>query len=224
MTRQISRLLHHVRIRLLLAISPATLFQAIGQLDWYRDTLREWIDDSLVRPEQHILEVGCATGYLTAHLASKGHHVTGIDLSPSMIEEAGNQYPQIDFRVAKADRQHFWDGQFDGVAAASVINVTDDPGEFIDNIHPLCKPGGWITLLFPASEFYDDGLKALVEDLALTGFSEAALTAWHRLAPKMEVDAVNNILQHAGFADLKTRMLFSGMVAAVSAKKRLAEG
>ncbi len=222
--RQTSRLLHHAWIRLLLAFSPATLFQAIGQLDWYRDTLREWIDDSLPRPEQRIVEVGCATGYLTAYLAGKGHRVTGIDLSPRMIEEAGNRYPQIDFRVASASRQHFGEAHFDGIAAASVINVTDDPGDFLDNIYPLCRPGGWLTLLFPASGFGDDELEALVADLGLTGFSEAALTAWHRLAPKMEVDAVKIFLQQAGFADIETRMLLSGLVASVSARKHPVTG
>ncbi len=222
--QQALRLLHAARIRLLLAFSPATLFQAIGRLDWYRDTLREWIDDALDQPEQRILEVGCATGYLTAYLAGTGHHVTGIDLSPRMIEVAGKRHPEIDFRVAEASRRHFAEAHFDGVAAASVINVTDDPGEFVGDIHPLCKPEGWITLLFPASGFGDDGLKALVAGLGLTGFSEAALTAWHRLAPKMEVGVVKLMLQRAGFADLETRMLLSGMVAAVSARKRPAAG
>ena len=36
-----------------------------------------------------ILDVGTGSGFFAVLLAEKGHHVTGIDLTPAMIEEAG---------------------------------------------------------------------------------------------------------------------------------------
>src|SRR3954452_2651710 len=35
-----------------------------------------------------ILELGCATGFVTLELAHRGYHVTGLDVSPAMIEVA----------------------------------------------------------------------------------------------------------------------------------------
>lgn len=40
---------------------------------------------------QKILDAGTGTGFLAFLLAEKGHQVTGIDLTPEMIGEAGGQ-------------------------------------------------------------------------------------------------------------------------------------
>ncbi len=40
--------------------------------------------DSCFPPGSHILEVGCGTGIDLARLASRGHRVTAIDISPAM--------------------------------------------------------------------------------------------------------------------------------------------
>lgn len=42
----------------------------------------------LGRPRQHVLDAACGTGWHSIALAQAGHHVTGVDISAIMIEQA----------------------------------------------------------------------------------------------------------------------------------------
>ena len=46
-----------------------------------------------------ILDVGSGTGHHVAKLAQKDLNVVGIDISPSMVEQAKKNYPKYDFQV-----------------------------------------------------------------------------------------------------------------------------
>jgi len=49
-----------------------------------------------------VLDAGCGQGYLSRILASRGAHVTGIDISPNLIQMACEQDPdhQITYQIA----------------------------------------------------------------------------------------------------------------------------
>ncbi|WTJ96905.1 class I SAM-dependent methyltransferase [Streptomyces sp. NBC_01537] len=49
-----------------------------------------------------VLDVGCGPGTVTAYLAERGLDVSGVDLSPDMIENARRLYPHCRFSVASA--------------------------------------------------------------------------------------------------------------------------
>ncbi|KAL8791129.1 MAG: hypothetical protein Q9195_006026 [Heterodermia aff. obscurata] len=56
---------------------------------------------SLFKPASKILDVGCGTGAPVATtLAREGHKITGIDITPSMIELSRAAVPDGDFEVA----------------------------------------------------------------------------------------------------------------------------
>ena len=56
---------------------------------------------SLFPAESKVLDIGCGTGTPVASMiASAGHHVTGIDISPSMIELSRKAVPEGQFYVA----------------------------------------------------------------------------------------------------------------------------
>jgi len=58
-------------------------------IDWcQRLALRRWLR---VRPGARVLDVGCGVGRWSCRLAARGASVTGIDLSPTMIEQAGRR-------------------------------------------------------------------------------------------------------------------------------------
>jgi uncharacterized protein YceH (UPF0502 family)/SAM-dependent methyltransferase len=55
--------------------------------------------------EDHpVADVGCGPGHLSAFLALLGGQVTGFDLSPAMVAQAGQRYPELTFEVADLTR------------------------------------------------------------------------------------------------------------------------
>lgn len=46
-----------------------------------------------------VCDVGCGPGQVTRYLHDRGVNVSGVDLSPAMVSEAGRRNPDIDFRI-----------------------------------------------------------------------------------------------------------------------------
>ena len=68
------------------------------------------------------LDVGCGAGHYTGALAMHGGSWTGIDVSERMLEAARRGHPDIDWRLADAERLPFADGSFDGAMATLVVH------------------------------------------------------------------------------------------------------
>ena len=75
-------------------------------------------------PAPTALDVGCGPGHLAGYLRERGLDVTGLDLSPVMIELARRLNPEIRFEVADMRRLTETDGTVGGIAAFySVIHI-----------------------------------------------------------------------------------------------------
>jgi SAM-dependent methyltransferase len=97
-----------------------------------------------------VIDVGCGPGRTTALLAARGVQVTGIDLSPGMIEVARRDHPELDFRVGSMTRLDLPDGQLGGVLSWwSIIHLPRDvvPQAFAE-FHRVLAPGGVLLLGF----------------------------------------------------------------------------
>jgi 2-polyprenyl-3-methyl-5-hydroxy-6-metoxy-1,4-benzoquinol methylase len=68
---------------------PGFYNASIHTLQWL--ALRPWLD---VRPGTRVLDVGCGVGRWSRRLARAGAHVTGVDLAPTMIDEATRRAAQ----------------------------------------------------------------------------------------------------------------------------------
>jgi SAM-dependent methyltransferase len=72
----------------------------LGPQPWLRAALAAFAE--AVRGLGPVLDVGCGPGTVTAHLAGLGLDVSGVDLSPRMVEHARRRYPGLRFAVASA--------------------------------------------------------------------------------------------------------------------------
>lgn len=122
-----------------------------------RLALRPWLR---VAPGCRVLDVGCGVGRWSRLLAGRGAQVTGIDLSPTMIEEAERRAAQAG--VAERCTFHVQDvsdlsvaGQFDMVLAVTVLQHILDPVGLRAALTAMSRrlaPGGRIVLLEAAPD------------------------------------------------------------------------
>jgi ubiquinone/menaquinone biosynthesis C-methylase UbiE len=152
-------------------------------------------------PEMTILDVGTGTGRGAIALAQHGAHVTGVDLTPRMLERAaakrdalGLEYPTL--ICANARKLPFPDESFDVVISIRMLHLfpTTQLGAFVDEMKRVLKPGGTLLIEFN-SPFCGAGWIAVRETIRhLTGQKDR-----HYLWPQ-HLDSL--------FGDLRDRQVF----------------
>jgi|ERR1043166_2750848 SAM-dependent methyltransferase len=95
-------------------------------------------------PGDRILEIGCGDGALSCFLASQGFEVTGVDISPGMIDEARRRANaagvSAQFEVADADSLKLTE-QYDGIVSfmSALFTYSEDPAAFLQSAVPLVR-------------------------------------------------------------------------------------
>ena len=112
------------------------------QLQWAMD-LMEKLEP---RGDEHLLDIGCGDGKVTAMLAARldRGHVTGIDSSESMIERARKSYGSmnnLEFLLQDARSLPF-EQQFDLVFSNAALHWIIDHRPVLEGIFRALKPGG----------------------------------------------------------------------------------
>lgn len=100
---------------------------------------------------QDVLDAGCGEGYLSRILAARGARVTGVDLSPRLVELAGQKASPgpIEYRVGDLSVPHpELEGHFNAVASFFVLNDVEDHRGFAETLARSLRPGGRAGLGF----------------------------------------------------------------------------
>ncbi|MES1927792.1 3-demethylubiquinone-9 3-methyltransferase [Salinisphaera dokdonensis CL-ES53] len=107
----------------------------------------DFIDRRATLAGKRVLDVGCGAGILSEALARRGAQVTGLDLSPELIE-AAKAHAQasdlsIDYRcVSSRDLAREMAGAFDIVICYEMLEHVDTPAYVVDDCAMLTAPGG----------------------------------------------------------------------------------
>lgn len=96
---------------------------------------------SLLPASGLVLDLGCGTGRLAAHLAGRGYKVVGVDVSPEMLASARRR-GALALVQADAFRLPFRDATFDAVAALRVVFHFQDAGALLQEASRVLAPGG----------------------------------------------------------------------------------
>lgn len=135
-----------------------------------------------------VVDIGCGPGRITAFLDSLGLTVSGVDLSPAMVELARDEFPNLRFDVGSMTALHLPDAAVAGIVAwYSIIHVPQErlPAVFAE-FRRVLAPGGHLLLAFQSGD----------ESLHLTEpFGHAVTLEFRRLSP----DSIIALLHEAGF-------------------------
>lgn len=95
-----------------------------------------------------IVDLGCGAGRTTGFLKAVGCDISGIDLSPKMVELARKNYPGVTFEVGSMTELPCKDGELGGVLAwYSTFHIPREelPGLFTEFARVL-RPGGRVLI------------------------------------------------------------------------------
>lgn len=102
-------------------------------------------------PEDEALDVACGPGRLSLDLAPHVRHVTGIDLTPGMLEQAraalaASGAGNVAFVEGDAASLPFADAAFSLVISSAAFHHFATPGRVLAEMARVCRPGGRIVV------------------------------------------------------------------------------
>lgn len=137
------------------AVDYARLLPDVGEGALDRAMLATFAEQ--VRGSGPVVEVGCGTGRITAHLRDLGLDVSGIDLSSGMVAVARREHPGLRFEIGSMTELPLPDGALAGLVAwYSIIHIPAAllPG-VLAGFHRVLAPGGRLLLAFKAGDRLD---------------------------------------------------------------------
>ncbi|WP_051209485.1 class I SAM-dependent methyltransferase [Butyrivibrio sp. WCD3002] len=116
---------------------------------WQAELLRHFsADDKL-----SVLDVGCGAVFFEMVLSDFGFEVTGVDLTPEMIEKGkellSRHGAKAQMKVMDAEKLDFPDSSFDLVISRNLVWTLPHPVEAYMEWHRVLKPGG-VLLVYDA--------------------------------------------------------------------------
>jgi ubiquinone/menaquinone biosynthesis C-methylase UbiE len=140
---------HHDRVRAEFT-KQADLFAAAPQM-----TDREAVERllELARPaaDEEALDVACGPGIVACALAARARRVTGIDLTPAMLEKAralgaGKGFENLEWVEGDVAALPFEDSRFPLVVSRYSLHHFLDPRRVLCEMRRVCRPPGCIVI------------------------------------------------------------------------------
>ncbi|TAL02454.1 MAG: methyltransferase domain-containing protein [Rhodospirillaceae bacterium] len=99
-----------------------------------------------------VLDVACGAGSLTFQISPFVKHVTGVDLTPAMIEQAKAEQIEkgvrnVAWKVSNVCPLSFDDAAFSLVACRAAFHHFDRAREVFSEMTRVCRPGGRIAII-----------------------------------------------------------------------------
>ena len=115
------------------------------------EALRLLVSASGAAPSDTVLDVACGPGLVAAAFAQAARHVTGIDLTPAMIDRARalvreRGLANVTLTVGDVRPLPYEDGTFSLVVSRFAFHHFPDPGAVLREMVRVCAPGGRVVV------------------------------------------------------------------------------
>lgn len=98
-------------------------------------------------PFPRVLDIGCATGALLAHLRERGWDTHGVEISPSA--EYARAERGLDVLSLPLEENNFPPDTFDLLLASHLIEHLNAPASFVREAYRILRPGGRLMVTTP---------------------------------------------------------------------------
>jgi ubiquinone/menaquinone biosynthesis C-methylase UbiE len=110
------------------------------------------IDLAEIGPDDTVLDVACGPGLVACALAEVAHHVTGLDLTPAMIEQAqarqrSKNLANVTWLIGDAVPLPFSAASFSVVVTRFSFHHFLDPKAALAEMVRVCLPGGRVAVI-----------------------------------------------------------------------------
>jgi demethylmenaquinone methyltransferase/2-methoxy-6-polyprenyl-1,4-benzoquinol methylase len=174
----------------------------------------------VVWPGDRVLDACCGTGDLAVEAERRGARVVGLDFSEGMLERARRKSGAIEWVQGDALALPFGDGEFDAATVGFGVRNLEDLEGGLRELARVLRPGGKLAvleitrprgLLKPFFRLWFDVFVPLLGKVLPGGKAYTYLPASVRRFPGPE--DLTALLERAGFADVRHRLLGGGIVA-----------
>jgi ubiquinone/menaquinone biosynthesis C-methylase UbiE len=116
------------------------------------DDLRLIIETAGLGPDDNVLDVACGPGLVTCAVAKVVRHVTGLDLTPAMIEQAQHRQrsaglTNMTWELGDVMSLPFPDATFSAVVTRYSFHHFLDPQAVLAEMVRVCQPGGKLCVV-----------------------------------------------------------------------------
>lgn len=132
---------HLERVRAFYDATPITLRWGARQ---YRRLLAHYYN-LLIPPDASVLEIGCGSGELLAHIRVGSK--TGVDLSPTQLEAARARNPGAEFFVQAGEVLNL-ERTFDVIIVSDTLNLAADVQHLLERLHTVARPDTRLLINF----------------------------------------------------------------------------
>lgn len=124
------------------------------RLKGHLDSIKMLIELTATTKNDSVLDVACGPGIVACAFAEVAGHVTGIDITEKMIEEAKklsktNSITNASFKVGDVTSLPFEDNQFSVVISRYTFHHFVDAKEVLHEMVRVCKHGGRVLVADP---------------------------------------------------------------------------
>ena len=101
-----------------------------------------------------VLDIGCGTGYGTAHLAPAACSIVGVDISKPALRWARKHYPGIRYLAMDAQHLGFPDNSFDVIVSSENFEHLHDQPAHVAELARVLRPQGLCFVASPNPEMF----------------------------------------------------------------------